>query len=203
MVRIFDWDQFGSDELLAEGFIPIDQLESFSAQNVEVPLTGGKIALRLKWEPQLLSRKREGTSLISSTTRILSSGTGFAGDVVGMGVGAGGKVLTGGGKIVGGVVGGGTKIVGGAINGGFGALGRGFGKLGGSGHSKKASEASVTSPIPASTIATSPVATSPQTLADKVGTEPPQPIVHQSMIGSITSSESTSGRRSLFEESKN
>lgn len=135
-VKIYDWDQFGSNELLAEGTIPIADLESFAAKEVEVPLRGGKILLRLKWEPQLLARKREGTSLLGSTTRIL---TGVPGDVVGLGVGAGGKVISGGTK----VVGGGAKMVGGAIGGGIGAIGggigaigRGFGKIGGHGRNQ-------------------------------------------------------------------
>ncbi|CAO0794356.1 unnamed protein product [Mucor circinelloides] len=143
-VKIYDWDQIGSDTLLAEGPIPIADLESFAVQEVDVPLRGGSIKLRLKWEPQLLARKREGTSLLGSTTRILTGGTGLAGDVVGYGVGAGGKVLTGGTRMVGGAIGGGTKVVGGAIGGGIGAIGggigaigRGFGKIGG--HGKKPS----------------------------------------------------------------
>ncbi|KAI9258242.1 C2 domain-containing protein [Sporodiniella umbellata] len=189
-VRVFDWDQIGSDTLIGEGSIPIADLASFSMQQVEVPLTEGKLHLKLKWEPQLLSRKREGTSLLGSTTRIISSGTGLAGDMVGLGVGAGGKVITGGGKIVGGVVGGGTKMVGGAINGGIGAIGRGFGKIGGGGgHSKKDSEVSVTSPI------------SPQSATDpsKLVAAEAQQTGPQSTVGSLASSESTSGRRSVFE----
>mgnify|MGYP001415066014 CR=1 FL=1 len=101
-VKIYDWDQIGANTLLAEGPIPIADLESFAMREVDVPLRGGSIKLRLKWEPQLLARKREGTSLLGSTTRILTGGTGLAGDVVGYGVGAGGKVLTGGTRMVGG-----------------------------------------------------------------------------------------------------
>ncbi|KAI8338841.1 C2 domain-containing protein [Blakeslea trispora] len=129
-VRIYDWDQIGHNELLAEGPVPIADLESFAAQEMDVALRGGSIRLRLKWEPQLLARRREGTSLLGSTTKLFSSGTGMAGDMVG----AGGKVISGGTKIVGG----GTKIVGGAIGGGIGAIGRGFNKFGGS-HHKRAS----------------------------------------------------------------
>ncbi|KAI9485787.1 MAG: C2 domain-containing protein [Benjaminiella poitrasii] len=148
--KIYDWDQIGSNELLAEGPISIAELPSFETVTVECPLRGGKIQLRMKWEPQLLARKREGTSLLSSTTRMLT-GTGLAGDVVGMGVGAGGKMLSGGTRVVGGAIGGGTKIVGGVVGGvvgggtkmvggGLGAIGRGIGKLGG--HSRMSSSSS-------------------------------------------------------------
>ena len=125
-VKIFDWDQIGSNELLAEGDIPIADLESFAAKEVQVPLKGGQITLRLKWEPQLLARVRQGTSLLGSTTRILTGTGGLAGDVVGMGFGAGGKVIHGGTK----VVGGGAKMVGGAIGGGIGVIGGGIGAIG-------------------------------------------------------------------------
>jgi hypothetical protein len=124
-VKIFDWDQVGSNELLAEGSIPIANLESFVGNEVNVPLRGGNILLRLKWEPQLLARKRQGT-ILGSTTRIFTGGSDLAGNVVGMGVGAGGKVISGGGK----VIGGGAKTVGGAIGGGIGAIGGGFGAIG-------------------------------------------------------------------------
>lgn len=152
-VKIYDWDQIGANTLLAEGTIPIADLESFAAQEIDAPLHGGNIKLRLKWEPQLLARKREGTSLFGSTTRIITGNSGLAGDVVGYGVGAGGKVLTGGTRMVGGAIGGGTKVVGGAIGGGIGAIGggigaigRGFGKFGG--HGKKHS----TTEVPAVTV---------------------------------------------------
>lgn len=147
-VKIYDWDQIGANTLLAEGDIPIADLESFAAKEVHVPLQGGNIMLRLKWEPQLLARRREGTSLLGSTTRILAGGTGLAGDVVGLGVDAGEKVLTGGTKVVTGAVGGGAKLVGGAIGGGFGAIGRGIGKIGGNGHKKQSVD--MTSSVPAS-----------------------------------------------------
>lgn len=128
-VKIYDWDQFGTNELLAEGAIPIADLESFAAKEIQVPLRGGNILLRLKWEPQLLARKREGTSLLGSTTRIFTGGAGMAGDVGGKAIHGGTKVVGGGAKMVGGAIGGGI----GAIGGGIGAIGRGFGKIGGHG----------------------------------------------------------------------
>ncbi|OBZ83487.1 Uncharacterized protein PYUK71.03c, partial [Choanephora cucurbitarum] len=127
-VKIYDWDQIGQNELLAQGHIPIADLDSFTAQDMDVVLQGGYIRLRLKWEPQLLARRREGTSILGSTTRLFSSGTGMAGEMVG----AGGKVISGGTKIVGG----GTKIVGGAIGGSIGAIGRGFNKFGNTQHKR-------------------------------------------------------------------
>ncbi|CAO3625901.1 unnamed protein product [Mucor hiemalis] len=190
-VKIYDWDQFGSNELLAEGTIPIADLESFAAKEVDVPLRGGKILLRLKWEPQLLARKREGTSLLGSTTRIL---TGGAGDVVGLGVGAGGKVITGGTK----VVGGGAKIVGGAIGGGIGAIGggigaigRGFGKIGG--HSKNQS-----TEVPVVQTVNGPVLTVP---TDGQG-EPINTNNRESVVSSsgISVANSTTRPRSVFSD---
>ncbi|KAG2237442.1 hypothetical protein INT48_009571, partial [Thamnidium elegans] len=155
-VKIYDWDQFGANELLAEGDIPIADLESFAAKESNFALEGGNIMLRMKWEPQLLARKREGTSLLGSTTRILAGGTGLAGDVVGLGVGAGGKVITGSTKVVTGAVGGGAKLVGGAIGGGigaigggFGAIGRGIGKIGGG---NKNASVDMSTPVPASPV---------------------------------------------------
>lgn len=156
-VKIYDWDQIGSNTLLAEGSIPIADLESFAAKEVEVPLEGGIIHLRLKWEPEILARPRAGTTLIGSTMGFVSGGTNLAfntggkvlhggtrvvGDVIGGGtkvvggvVGGGTKIvggaIGGGTKIVGGALGGGTKLVGGAIGGGVGALGRGFNMLSG------------------------------------------------------------------------
>ncbi|KAI8971981.1 hypothetical protein BDF20DRAFT_713293 [Mycotypha africana] len=108
-VKIYDWDQIGSHELLAEGTIPIATLESFATKEIDVQLNGAVLKLRLKWEPQLLIRKYDGTSLLNTTT-------GLAFDVVGFGVGAGGKVLTGG-----------SRLVGGSLS----AIGRGINKLGG------------------------------------------------------------------------
>lgn len=156
-VKIYDWDQIGSNELLAEGTIPIADLNSFDAHEVDVALRGGSIKLRLKWEPDILARPRAGTTLIGSTMGLVSGGTNLAfntggkvlyggtrvvGDAIGGGtkivggvVGGGtkivGGVVGGGTKIVGGAIGGGTRLVGGAIGGGVGALGRGFNKLSG------------------------------------------------------------------------
>lgn len=210
-VKIYDWDQLGTNTLLAEGPIPIANLESFAVQEVDVPLRGGSIKLRLKWEPQLLARKREGTSLLGSTTRILTGSTGLAGDVVGYGVGAGGKVLTGGTRMVGGAIGGGTKVVGGAIGGGIGAIGggigaigRGFGKIGG--HGKKpsaeipvvatqdlsgsqAAPAAVSSPVDSHYLAGS-----------NTAAEHRPDMVHRESASVLSSNGSISSPRSVFED---
>lgn len=210
-VKIFDWDQFGENELLAEGTIPIADLESFTAREIDVPLRGGNILLRLKWEPQLLARKREGTSLLGSTTRILSGGTGLAGDMVGLGVGAGGKVITGGSRAVTGAVGGGAKIVGGAIGGGIGAIGggigaigRGFGKIGG--NNKKASVDMTSSGTASLSVPSSPTTTSVPPL-------PPMPPVPNSSVSTdrasrqsvvsnsvLSSNDSLYRTKSIFED---
>ncbi|KAI7888150.1 C2 domain-containing protein [Mucor mucedo] len=211
-VKIFDWDQFGENELLAEGPIPIADLESFAASEVNVPLRGGgNILLRLKWEPQLLARKREGTSLLGSTTRILTGGTGLAGDMVGMGVGAGGKVITGGSRAVTGAVGGGAKIVGGAIGGGIGAIGggigaigRGFGKIGG--NNKKPSVDMTSSAIAPPSVPSSPTTSS-------VPPMPPMPPVPNSSVSTdrasrqsvvsnsvLSSNDSLYRTKSIFED---
>ncbi|KAI8644638.1 C2 domain-containing protein [Parasitella parasitica] len=189
-VKIFDWDQIGSDTLLAEGSIPIADLESFAAKEIDAPLSGGNIKLRMKWEPQLLARKREGTSLLGSTTRIITGGTGLAGDVVGYGVGAGGKVITGGTRMVGGAIGGGTKVVGGAIGGGIGAIGRGFGMIGGHGRKPSAEVPTVTN-VPEGAIEIDGVATS-----DNNG-----PVANNKKSTSMLSSNgSISSPRSVFED---
>lgn len=211
-VKIYDWDQIGANTLLAEGPIPIADLESFAMREVDVPLRGGSIKLRLKWEPQLLARKREGTSLLGSTTRILTGGTGLAGDVVGYGVGAGGKVLTGGTRMVGGAIGGGTKVVGGAIGGGIGAIGggigaigRGFGKIGG--HGKKTSAeipvvaVNGTEELSDSQVA-SPVASpvNSQHLAG-INTAEHQPdMTHRESASVLSSTGSVGSPRSVFED---
>lgn len=215
-VKIFDWDQIGTDTLLAEGTIPIADLESFAAKEIDAPLRGGSIKLRLKWEPQLLARKREGTSLLGSTTRIITGGTGLAGDVVGYGVGAGGKALTGGTRMVGGAIGGGTKVVGGAIGGGIGAIGggigaigRGFGKIGH--HGKKSSTAEIpVVAIPAvaaqedlsnSRIA-SPVASpiNNQHLANTTASDNRPSMTHRESASVLSSNGSISSPRSVFED---
>jgi Ca2+-dependent lipid-binding protein len=179
-VKIFDWDQLGSNTLLAEGPIPIANLESFAAKEFDVPLRGGQLKLRLKWEPQLLARQRAGTSLLGSTTQILSSGTGLAGDVVGMGVGAGGKVLTGGTKVVTGGIG--------AIGGGIGAIGRGFGKIGG-----KRSSAVAEPPASAAAASAAPM-TAPVPQVNK------SDLAHSQSASILSSNDSLASPKSVFED---
>ncbi|ORX55786.1 hypothetical protein DM01DRAFT_1321135 [Hesseltinella vesiculosa] len=98
---VFDWEQIGSDTLLGECSIPFagDVLESFGARDFELPLSNnaGSLTVRLLWQPQLLARKRTGTSLFSATTRIFTgapqNALGASKTIVGGGIGAGGKVL--------------------------------------------------------------------------------------------------------------
>lgn len=207
-VKIYDWDQIGSNTLLAEGPIPIANLESFAVQEVDVPLRGGSIKLRLKWEPQLLARKREGTSLLGSTTRILTGGTGLAGDVVGYGVGAGGKVLTGGTRMVGGAIGGGTKVVGGAIGGGIGAIGggigaigRGFGKIGGHGKKPSGEVPVVVAQDLSDNQAVSPVNSPPLAGINTAAEHQHRPdMTHRESASVLSSNGSISSPRSVFED---
>ncbi|KAI8973424.1 C2 domain-containing protein [Mycotypha africana] len=172
-VKIYDWDQIGSHTLLAEGRIPIADLPSFEAKEVVASLNGGQLKLRLKWEPQLLARKRVGTSLLSATSDV---------------VGVGGKALTGSTKLVGGAIGGGV----GAIGGGIGAIGRGFNKLGG--HDRKASTEGT---VPPTVVPTEPVANamaSQQPVTQDSGI--PQSTIDPSRRASLTST----GRRSVFDD---
>ncbi|KAI8059246.1 C2 domain-containing protein [Gongronella butleri] len=135
---IFDWDQVGSDEELARVMVPFtaDTLESFTAREVELPLSeDGKslLKLRLLWQPQLLARAKQGTSLLGTATRTftavpgqaLGAGVSLAGDAVGLG----GKVLGTGGKAIGS---GGKAIVGGVgrVGGGIVGLGSRLGRSG-------------------------------------------------------------------------
>ncbi|KAI8084738.1 C2 domain-containing protein [Halteromyces radiatus] len=110
---VYDWDQLGNNEELGRGNIPFtgDILESFEAKQFDIHLTGGESTLkvRLLWQPQLLKRERQGTSLLNTTTKAftavpgaaLGAGVSLAGDAVGLG----GKVLGTGGKAVFGGVG--------------------------------------------------------------------------------------------------
>jgi hypothetical protein len=122
---VYDWDQVGSDTLIGEGTIPFtgEQLESFAAKDFEINLTeGGSLRVRLLWQPQLLARKRTGTSLFSATTRMFThapgSALGAGKTFAGAGIGAGGKAL---------------GAIGDGIGGGF----RSFGKLAGGGSKKE------------------------------------------------------------------
>ncbi|KAI8376305.1 C2 domain-containing protein [Radiomyces spectabilis] len=146
--QVYDWDQIGKDTLLGEAQIPFmaEQLESFAAKEVEVDLgEGATLKVRLLWQPQLLARRRTGTSLLSATTRMFTSAPGaalggaksFAGAGLDAGLGAGGKVFGAGGK----VLGGGVSVIGGSVS----ALGsgiRGIGRLG-----KKEKPSAADSPV--------------------------------------------------------
>ncbi|ORZ23286.1 C2 domain-containing protein [Absidia repens] len=119
---VYDWDQVGSDELIGEGLIPFsgNELESFAAKDFDITLEGGgKLKVRLLWQPQLLARKRTGTSLFSATTRIFTHAPGNAlgagKTFAGAGIGAGGKVIGAGGKVLGSgfdAIGGGIRSIG-------------------------------------------------------------------------------------------
>ncbi|KAI8070191.1 C2 domain-containing protein [Thamnidium elegans] len=102
IAKVFDWDQIGKDTLLGTCAITFtgEEIETFVTSTKEYKLDqGGTITLRLTWRPELVARKRTGTSLFSATTRVFTSVPGSAlgagKDAVGAGFGVGGKVLGG------------------------------------------------------------------------------------------------------------
>ncbi|KAI9485092.1 C2 domain-containing protein [Zychaea mexicana] len=149
VAEIYDWDQFGKDSIIGQCEVSFTgkELESFAAKDFEVSLKpSGSLRLRMLWQPQLLARKRTGTSLLGSTTRIFTSAPGAAfgvgKDIAGVGFGAGTKVLGTGGK----VIGGGVSAIGSGIGGGVSAIGsgigsgiRGIGRIGGGGSKREKS----------------------------------------------------------------
>ncbi|CAO3626810.1 unnamed protein product [Cunninghamella blakesleeana] len=144
---IYDWDQLGSHDELARGAIPFtsDVLESFSAQQFDIPLTNGsELKIRLLWQPELLARERQGTSLLNATARAFTAvpGTalGVGGNIVGGAVGLGGKALGTGVSLTSGAVGAGVGAVGGVVGGAgkggkaiVGGVGKGIRSIGGFG----------------------------------------------------------------------
>lgn len=115
--------------------ISLSRLDSFAAQELDLPLEGvkgvsGTVKVRLLWQPQLLTKKKQQTSILSAGTKVL---TGTAGATFGAGklVVGGGAALAGeglamGGKVVGGGLHAGTKVVGGGINAGTKVVGGGL-----------------------------------------------------------------------------
>ncbi|KAI8643675.1 C2 domain-containing protein [Parasitella parasitica] len=76
-IEVFDWNQISGDVPLGSGGITIrgDTVESFSARNVDIPLDGqagdtGSVHVRLKWEPQLLLRRKTHTTFMGTTRRM-------------------------------------------------------------------------------------------------------------------------------------
>lgn len=74
---MFDWNQISGDVPLGSGGITIrgDTVESFSARTVDIPLDGqagdtGTVRVRLKWEPQLLLRRKAHTTFMGTTRRM-------------------------------------------------------------------------------------------------------------------------------------
>lgn len=74
---MFDWNQISGDVPLGSGGISIrgDTVESFSARVVDIPLDGqasdtGTVRVRLKWEPQLLLRRKTHTTFMGTTRRM-------------------------------------------------------------------------------------------------------------------------------------
>ncbi|KAK4519727.1 casein kinase 2 regulatory subunit [Mucor velutinosus] len=76
-IEVFDWNQISGDVPLGSGGISIrgDTVESFSARDVDIPLDGqagdtGTVRVRLKWEPQLLLRRKMHTTFMGTTRRM-------------------------------------------------------------------------------------------------------------------------------------
>ncbi|CAO3622319.1 unnamed protein product [Mucor fragilis] len=76
-IEVFDWNQISGDVPLGSGGISIrgDTVESFSARDVGIPLDGqagdtGAVRVRLKWEPQLLLRRKTHTTFMGTTRRM-------------------------------------------------------------------------------------------------------------------------------------
>jgi hypothetical protein len=115
--------------------ISLSRLESFDAQEIDLPLEGikgvsGTIRVRLLWQPQLLAKKKQQTSILSSGTKVL---TGTAGATFGAGKAVVGGGLHAGTKVVGGGLHAGTKVVGGGIHAGGKVIGGGGKVIGGGG----------------------------------------------------------------------
>ncbi|GAN04893.1 tricalbin [Mucor ambiguus] len=76
-IEVFDWNQVSGDVPLGSGGISVrgDTVESFSAHDVDIPLDGqagdtGTVRVRLKWEPQLLLRRKMHTTFMGTTRRM-------------------------------------------------------------------------------------------------------------------------------------
>ncbi|KAI8578687.1 hypothetical protein K450DRAFT_246043 [Umbelopsis ramanniana AG] len=120
--------------------ISLSRLESFTAQEIDLPLEGvkgvtGSVKIRILWQPQLLARKKQHTSILSSGAKVL---TGTAGATVGAGMAVigGGAAIAGeglqlGGKVVGGGLQAGTKVIGGGLSVGSKVVGGGGKAIGG------------------------------------------------------------------------
>lgn len=162
IAKVFDWDQIGKDTLLGTCAITFtgEEVETFVTTTKEYKLDqGGTITLRLTWRPELVARKRTGTSLFSATTRVFTSVPGSAlgagKDVVGAGFGAGGKVF-----------GAGASALGSGI--------RGIGKIG-----RKSPTEEVVPPLPTEVI--TPVATKSSATNSVISTSPSNSTHQRSM----------------------
>ncbi|PHZ11710.1 uncharacterized protein RHIMIDRAFT_313919 [Rhizopus microsporus ATCC 52813] len=73
-IEVFDWNQMSGDVPLGSGGISLrgDRVESFFAREWDIPLDGvegvdrSSVRIRLKWEPQLLVRKRTHTTFMKT-----------------------------------------------------------------------------------------------------------------------------------------
>ncbi|OZJ04246.1 hypothetical protein BZG36_02480 [Bifiguratus adelaidae] len=93
IARVYDWDQVSHPDDLGETIIPLegDNVISFQSLEKEFALTrggepAGRIKLRFMWKPELLARKKEGTSIGGALA-------GAPGAVIGAGFGAGKAIV--------------------------------------------------------------------------------------------------------------
>ncbi|KAI9261137.1 hypothetical protein BY458DRAFT_515949 [Sporodiniella umbellata] len=84
-VEVFSWNQFSGDAPIGSGGISLrgDRVESFCARDWNIPLDGIKgvedstVRIRLKWDPQLLTRQKTHTTFMKTLTRrVTTSSTG-------------------------------------------------------------------------------------------------------------------------------
>ncbi|KAG1642078.1 hypothetical protein G6F44_005191 [Rhizopus delemar] len=76
-IEVFDYNQLSGDIPLGSGGLSLrgDRVESFCAHDWDVPLDGmegvdqSKVRIRLKWDPQLLTRQKTHTSFMRTATR--------------------------------------------------------------------------------------------------------------------------------------
>ncbi|CAG8489756.1 8039_t:CDS:10 [Acaulospora morrowiae] len=125
VLEVYDWNQVGSSKKLAHGRLDLSELKSFEAVERKVPLTNnedgskaGSVNLRLRFEPQLVNKKRLPTGTFAGATKTIT------------GIGTG--VISGGGNVVKGgvgIVGSGVNLVGSGASNVVGAVGSGFGIL--------------------------------------------------------------------------
>ncbi|CAG8554094.1 17567_t:CDS:10 [Acaulospora morrowiae] len=108
VLEVYDWNQVGSSKKLAHGRLDLSELKSFEGAERKVPLTNnedgskaGSVNLYLRFEPQLVNKKRLPTGTFAGATKTITG--------IGTGVLSGGESVVKGGV---GIVGSGVNLVG-------------------------------------------------------------------------------------------